>query len=175
MDKQELIVIVVVFAVVLAASFALTTWLNSQNNYFFGFKVFADESSFDAVKSVFAKNNTLLLRQELINGSSPSNTAVGAASAELVYASLSVGKKIYNYGAVNGVAVQSSCTLNNSFCGTPDIIIRSDSSTSPCNCIYIRNGDNGKVMEIVGSADFLLGNAVNLRKMVFAVNSNNSG
>ncbi len=164
MDKQELLTMGFVFLAIFILAFSFTSWLNSQNAVLFGFRIMADKPAVEALKEVFNKDRPLVLKQELTRAISRENSAVAAMSAELVYAAVFAGTPVYNYGAVNGDPVNSTCNLNNSFCGPPDIVISVDASSQPCNCIRVYSN---KTMEIRGSSDFLLTNAVNIRKVVF--------
>lgn len=165
MEKQEALMIVAVFLAVFVLAFAFSSWLNSQNSNVFGFKIISDKPAKEALQSVLEKNRSLVLRQELTANASRENTAIAAATAEFIYAAAITNATVYNYGVVDGVPLNSSCNANNSFCGEPDITIAIDNSASPCNCIRI-NGDS--TMEIRGSSDFLLQNAANLRKIIYA-------
>ncbi len=164
MDKKELILTVIVFIAVAALAYLFTAWINGQNAYVFDFKVNAQGNAVDAIEGVFNKNESLILKQELTPEGSRANTAVAAATSELVYASLITGLKVYNYGSIDGIPLNASCNANNSFCGVPDITIRVDYSTPACNCINIHSN---RTMEIIGSTDFLMEKAVNLRKLVY--------
>ena len=170
MDKQEALMVVGVFLAVFLVVFSFVSWLNSQNTQLYGFKLVANGNPVELLKEVFnQENRSLILRQELTEGSTRENSAVAAASAELIYAGQVTGLNIYNYGVVNGVPVNGSCTSNNSQCGFPDITISIDSSASPCNCIAL---SNNRTLAITGSTDFLLENAANLRKIVYVARSN---
>ncbi len=162
MDKKETLLMAVVFVAIFALAFTFAAWWNSQNVYVAGFKIISNKPVSQALRDVFSKENSLILRQELTQERSETNTAVAAVSAELVFAAKATGMLIYNYATVNGIPVNSTCNANNSFCGMPDIVVQVDNSSSPCNCIVL----NG-AMEIKGSPQFLLESSPNIRALVY--------
>ncbi len=168
MDKQETLMIVVAFLAVFILAFSFTFWLNSQNATLMGFRVMSSKPPVEALQTVLDKNRSLILKQELTNGATRENSAVAALSAELIYAVQVTGINISNYGSINGVNINSSCNSNNSFCGKPDVVIGIDASQPPCNCIVVREN---KTMEIRGSTQFFLENGVNLRHLIYYIES----
>ena len=168
MEKNDLLMISVVFLAVFALTFAFTTWINAQNVELYGFHVISSKPPVQELRALFNKTRPLILVQELTQAPSQANSAVASVTAELIYASAVTGVQVYNYGAVNGVPVNYTCNSNNSFCGVPDIRVSIDSTKAPCNCIVLNANDT---MEIRGSPEFLLANAVNIRKVVFLAKS----
>ncbi len=168
MDKKETLITALVFVFVFAAAFSFAAWWNTQNAVLFGFKVISQKPVGPTLREVFSGNESMILRQELTQEASQANSGVAALSAEIIFAAKVTGKDIYAYGVVNSVPLNESCNANNSFCGEPDIIVAADSSDSPCNCLIIR-GDNS--LEFRGSPSFLMENAPNARRLVYAARS----
>ncbi len=164
MEKNETLMLAIVFVAVFALAFSFNAWLTSQNSQLYGFKIFSSKPSLQAIREVLARD-FLILRQELKPGKTRENSAVAAASAEFIYAAQLTGKPVYNYGVVNGEFVNSSCNANNSFCGAPDVTVAIDDSKEPCNCIKVFDNNT---LYILGSADFFLSNAANVRNIVYA-------
>ncbi|MBI4406334.1 hypothetical protein HY571_00270 [Candidatus Micrarchaeota archaeon] len=165
MDKKETLITGLVFVFVFAAAFSFAAWWNTQNTYLFGFKVISQKPVGPALREVFAGNESLILRQELTQEASQENSGVIGLSAEIVFAAKVTGKDVHVYGIVNSVPVNGSCNANNSFCGEPDIVVVADNSDSPCNCLFIRSNN---LLEFRGSPSFLLENAPNARRLVYA-------
>ncbi len=164
MEKQDIILNVVIFAAVFVLAYLFAGWVNSQNAYLFDFKIIANGKPVDALKDVFNKNTSLVLRQELTAGNSSANRAVLFVTSELIFAASTTGTKVYNYGIINGVPLNVSCTVNNSFCGAPDITVRVEEKPDACNCILVHSNHT---MEIIGSTDFLTEKSANIRKIVY--------
>ncbi|MFH1247177.1 MAG: hypothetical protein V1644_02235 [Candidatus Micrarchaeota archaeon] len=168
MDKKETLIVVAVFLAVFIVAFAFSFFVKSQNVSLLEYRIIASKPPLEALKSVLDQNRSLVLKQELTEGATRENSAVAAASSELIYAALVTGTKIYNYGSINGTNLNSSCNANNSFCGQPDIVVGVDNSQEPCNCIIV---NDNRTMEIRGSVQFLLKKAVNLRNIVYYARS----
>lgn len=175
MERSEILMLVAIFLAVFLASFLFIAWQNSQNSKLYNFKIMTEDpvasvlsinsGPITQVKSVLFQNKSLILRQQLVNGSSADNSAVAAASAELVFAAYSSGIVIHNYGAIGLTPISATCHANNSNCGVPQITISVDSSDNACNCIKVFSN---RTMLITGSSSFLFNNSVNLRQLVYA-------
>ena len=126
MDKNETLMVAVVFLAAFVLAFSFAYWLNSQNATLMGFRVITEKPAVEGLQEVLFQNRSLILKQELAAGANRENSAVAAMSAELIYASLITGTHIYNYGSINGVNINTSCNSNNSFCGEPDIVVGID-------------------------------------------------
>ncbi len=127
-----------------------------------GFKLNPSRNFTPQLKEIFNRSQYLVLKQELYDQNDSRNTAIAAASAELVYAAFNLNKQIYNYGVIDNKPLnQSDCTFDNRFCGQPDIIMKIDDK---CNCFAIQNG----VLIISGDSKFLFEHAVSMRKLANA-------
>ncbi len=166
MDKNETLMVAVVFLAVFVLAFSFSFWLNSQNATLMGFRIISEKPSVEALQSVLDQNRSLILKQELLAGANRENSAVAAMSAELIYAALITGTNIYNYGSINGVNMNNSCNSNNSFCGDPDVVVGIDASQQPCNCIIL---NKNRTMEIRGSTQFFLESGINIRHLVYYI------
>mgnify|MGYP001558545058 CR=1 FL=1 len=164
MNKQELITTALVFLIVFGVAFGFISWLKVQNATLYDFKIISQTPTVDALRQVFHQNRSLILKEELTAEASRQNSAVASMGAELVYASTAMKVPVYVYAAVNGIPVNTTCSINNSQCGAPDIVVRLETSSNPCNCIIL---NANKTMEISGSIDFFLQNAPNIRKVVY--------
>ena len=164
MNKKELITTAIVFLIVFGLAFNFTSWLKIQNTTLYDFKVVSQTPAVDTLRQIFHQNRSLIMREELTAEPSRQNSAIASMAAELVYASTAMQVPVYVYATVNGVPGNETCNLNNSQCGTPDIVIRPETSSNPCNCIIL---NANKTMEISGSIDFMLQSAANIRKVVY--------
>lgn len=163
MDKTETLMVVVVFLAVFTLAFSFAAWLNSQNTSLYGYRIISSKQASLALKEALNKSS-LILRQELTEGVTKENSAVGAVSAEFIYAAGVTGIQVYPYAVVDRELLNSSCSANNSFCGEADIVVSIDDSQSPCNCIIVNNNNS---INILGSSDFLFENAANIRQVVY--------
>lgn len=161
LDMRNALLVLTAVLLFFAVYFATTQYL-TQNREVDGFKLIPSSNFTPMLREIFNRNEYLVLRQELYPQNDSRNTAIAAASAELVYAAFNLNKEIYNYGVINGEPLnQSECNFDNRFCGPADIVMKIDDS---CNCFIIKDG----VLTISGNSQFLLERSTTMRKLVTA-------
>lgn len=160
--NKRSVLLVVVSVLLFFAFYFVTSQYLADNKEVDGFKLVPSRNFTSMLREVFSRSEYLVLKQELYELNDSRNTAIATASSELVFASLNLGKSIYNYGVINNVPLnKSNCNFDNRFCGQADVIVKIDES---CNCLKIERG----TLIISGSATFLTSHAITMRKVASA-------